>query len=354
VYALAMSNRLRTDEIGAFTNINDIASELGVSKTTVSRVISGKGRIGAETRERVLRYIAERDYRPNQIAKSLAVSRTFNIAVVLPKDADVQDIPFFQGCLQGIAETVEAREYDAVLCITTEHDISSLKRIVRNRKVDGIVLTRPLAGDKAIAYLGSSSLPFVVIGSPENQDIVHVDSDHREGCRAATEHALSQGFVRHVLLGGNPDHRVNRDRLTGYLDALSRAGLPRDGTDAERRILWGMSGQRELEDELPAVMRGRPQCLLCMDDVIAARALAWLYRAGYSVPEDVAVVSFHDGAAMESHRPAVSALSIDVQKLASIAGNAILNLIEGKNVERVNSVLSRFIVRDSSRAVSRG
>lgn len=354
MYALVMGNRLRTDENGAPANINDIASELGVSKTTVSRVISGKGRIGPETRERVLRYIDERGYRPNLIAKSLAVSRSFNIAVVIPKDTDIQDVPFFQGCLQGIAETVEAREYDAVLCITTEHDISSLKRIVRNRKVDGIVLTRPLAGDKAIAYLGETSLPFVVIGSPENRELVHIDSDHREGCRAATEHALSRGFARHVLLGGNPDHRVNRDRLTGYLDALARAGLPRDGGDAERRILWGMSGQKDLDAALPGAMRERPQCLLCMDDAIAARALAWLCRAGYSVPEDVAVVSFHDSAAMEAHNPPVSALRINVPKLASLAGNAIVDLIEGKRVERANSVPSRFIVRDSSRAVSRG
>lgn len=343
-----MNNRLRNGKSGANVNINDIAKELGVSKTTVSRAISGKGRIGTETREKVLALIDERGYSPNLIAKSLAVSKTFNIAVAIPRDTDVREIPFFQECLYGITRAVEAREYDVVLSITTGDDISSLKRIVRNRKVDGFVLTRPLAGDKAIAFMETTSLPFVVIGSPETQSVYHVDSDHREGCRKATEHVLSRGFARHVLLGGNPDHRVNRDRLTGYLDAVKKSGGSDTGEAGQ--LVWGMDGQREIESVLPGIMRARPQCLICMDDVIATHALAWLYRKGYSVPDDVAIVSFHDSAAMESHHPSISALHINVQKLALLAGNTILDRIEGKNIKKVNKVPSRFIVRNSSRA----
>lgn len=343
-----MNNRLRNGKTEAPVNINDIASELGVSKTTVSRAISGKGRIGNETREKVLALIEQRGYSPNLIAKSLAVSKTFNIAVAVPRDTDVREIPFFQECLYGITRAVEAREYDVVLSITTGEDISSLKRIIRNRKVDGFILTRPLAGDKAIACMEATSLPFVVIGSPETASVYHVDSDHREGCRKATEHVLSRGYVWHVLLGGNPDHRVNRDRLAGYLDAVKKNGVT-DGGKSDR-LVWGMDGQREIETVLPGIMKGKPQCLICMDDVIATHALAWLYRKGYSVPEDVALVSFHDSAAMVSHHPPISALHINVQKLASLAGNTILDRIEGKKVKTVNLVPSRFIVRDSSRA----
>lgn len=352
MYAFEMNNRLRTEESGAPVNINDIASELGVSKTTVSRALSGKGRIGKETREKVLSHIKDRGYSPNLIAKSLAVSKTFNIAVAVPRDTDVREIPFFQECLYGITKAAEAREYDVVLAITTGEDISSLKRIVRNRKVDGLILTRPLAGDKAIAYLGETSLPFVVIGSPENRDVHHVDSNHRSGCMKATEHVLDSGFVRHVLLGGNPDHRVNRDRRTGYLDAVKKYGGEDNG--GLRQLIWGMEGQREIEAVLPGIMKNRPDCLICMDDVIATHVLAWLYRKGFTVPDDVALVSFHDSTVMESYHPSVSALHINVQKLASLAGNTIIDLIEGKPVEKANSVPSRFMIRDSSRVHSRG
>ena len=76
--------------------ISDVAEALGVSKTTVSRAISGKGRIGAATRKRVLEYIQEHDYKPNVIARGLAQSKTFNICVVMPGDYALVDLPFFQ------------------------------------------------------------------------------------------------------------------------------------------------------------------------------------------------------------------------------------------------------------------
>ena len=76
--------------------IADIADTLGVSKTTVSRAISGKGRIGSETRERVLKYIDAHNYTPNVIAKSLAQNKTYNLAVVMPGDYELIDLPFFQ------------------------------------------------------------------------------------------------------------------------------------------------------------------------------------------------------------------------------------------------------------------
>ena len=112
--------------------IADVAEALGVSKTTVSRAISGKGRIGRETRERVLAYIEEHDYKPNVIAKGLAQSKTYNICVVMPGEYDVVDLTFFQECLFGIQEIAGSMEYDILLSICRKNDISSLERITAN------------------------------------------------------------------------------------------------------------------------------------------------------------------------------------------------------------------------------
>ena len=84
--------------------ISDVAEALGVSKTTVSRAISGKGRIGEATRQRILEYIEEHDYKPNVIAKGLAQSRTYNICVVMPGNYSLVDLPFFQEIIMGIQE----------------------------------------------------------------------------------------------------------------------------------------------------------------------------------------------------------------------------------------------------------
>ena len=133
--------------------IGDIAKDLGLSKTTISRAISGKGRIGAETKQRVQKYILEHNYSPNLVAKGLAQSKTFNIGIILPSDANLTEIPFFQSCLMGICEGAASMDYDVLVTTVTDDDISLLKRIIDNQKVDGVVLTRSLVRDLPAEYL---------------------------------------------------------------------------------------------------------------------------------------------------------------------------------------------------------
>ena len=108
--------------------ISDIAEALNVSKTTVSRAISGKGRISEETRQKVLAYIQEKDYKPNVIAKGLAQQKTYNIALVIPGDCNLVDMPFFQNSMQGICEEASRNDYDVMLVTTAGKDYSNLER----------------------------------------------------------------------------------------------------------------------------------------------------------------------------------------------------------------------------------
>ena len=133
-----------------YITIADVAEALGVSKTTVSRAISGKGRIGEETRARVLSYIAEHDYRPNLIAKGLAQSRTYNLCVVMPEHYGMSELSFFQECLFGIEKVSGAAGYDVLLSICDNQDISSLARIIDNRKADCVLLMCSFVEDAQI------------------------------------------------------------------------------------------------------------------------------------------------------------------------------------------------------------
>jgi DNA-binding LacI/PurR family transcriptional regulator len=342
-----MDNRLRNNNEPQQKNItiNDVADSLGLSKTTISRALSGKGRIGTETRERVLSYITEHGYQPNLIAKSLAVSKTFNIAVTLPTDTEEQEIPFFQTCLHSITETVTARDYDVVLSVMTGQDPSALKRLLRNQKVDGVILTRLVSDDKALALLRESGIPFAVIGSIHDTSITQVDSDHCAGCREVMEHVLKTGCRKNVLLAGNPGYKVNKDRYEGYVAALARAGFQPD-TASE---FWNVTDSASVDAILRDVMAQKPDCLVCMDDVICTRVLVWLHKKGYHVPSDVKIVSFHDSRALEQNEPPITALHINVPALGSMAGTVLLNEIEGKPFDRVNGIGYSLCIRDSSR-----
>ena len=158
--------------------IADVAEALGVSKTTVSRAISGKGRIGKETRDRVLAYIEEHDYKPNAIAKGLAQSKTYNICVVMPGNYEIVDWNFFQTCLFGIQEVAEVAGYDILLTTCNMNDISSLERIIANGKVDGVVLMRTFLEDAQIEFLQQKHFPFVTTGSTKYENVAQIDHDH--------------------------------------------------------------------------------------------------------------------------------------------------------------------------------
>ena len=149
--------------------IDDIARELGVSKTTVSRAISGKGRISAATRERVQAYIEEHNYKPNASAKSLAESKTYNLALALPREFIKLDIPFVRQSMSAIVDEAYTLGYNVMLCLDDNTESTALSRILDYRKVDGVILTRTVEDDHLVEMLRSLSrtavLPFFVTSS---------------------------------------------------------------------------------------------------------------------------------------------------------------------------------------------
>ena len=210
--------------------IADVAEALGVSKTTVSRAISGKGRIGQETRDRVLKYIEEHDYKPNVIAKGLAQSKTYNLCVVMPGEYDVVDLTFFQECLFGIQEIAGIMEYDILLSICKNNDISSLERIISNRKVDGVILMRTFVEDRQIEYLQEKKVPFVTIGSSNYTGVIQIDHNHKSACKELTSIILMKGMKRIALIGGDENHVVTQSRLRGFREAYEKMGEVIDPT----------------------------------------------------------------------------------------------------------------------------
>ena len=210
--------------------IGDVAEALGVSKTTVSRAISGKGRIGEETRQRVLKYIKENHYQPNVVAKGLAKSKTYNIGWVMPGDSSVTDLPFFQRCMMGISEVAAAKDYDILISMVFDHDISQLKRAVKNRKVDGIILGRTLVDDERVEYLKDSGMPFVVIGSSLDDQVIQIDNDHINACRELTSILLLKGVKKIALIGGDSNHVVNQTRRKGFEMGLKEQGIDKNAS----------------------------------------------------------------------------------------------------------------------------
>ena len=127
---------METEEKKIYT-IEDTARELGVSKTTVSRAISGKGRISQATRDRVRAFIKEHDYRPNVVARVGSSVKLNNIALLMPKDYVATEFLFLKICMNGICEMASSYEYDIIISMIDGADVSQIQRLEANRKSTG-------------------------------------------------------------------------------------------------------------------------------------------------------------------------------------------------------------------------
>ncbi|NLL79910.1 MAG: LacI family transcriptional regulator [Clostridiales bacterium] len=327
--------------------IGDIADALGVSKTTVSRAISGKGRIGEATKQRVLEYINEHNYRPNMMAKGLAQSKTFNIALALPGDYNLEDMSFFQKCLMGISEIANSFAYDVMVAVIPPNDTSQLERMVTNRKIDGVILMRTVFQDHTAAYLKDTDLPFVAIGSSDDRKIIQVDNDHRAACRELTSILLMRGIRRMALIGGSQSHVVTQTRLNGYLDAHRELGIPVDDSmiylDVESSVLAD-----KIVEELLAK---KCECIIGMDDSVCNYVLNKLKKEKVKVPQDIKVASFYNSSMLENNVPSITSLEFDVLELGMMTCRTLLDLIDGKAVRERTLLGYEVSLKESTKEI---
>ncbi len=325
--------------------IGDVAEALGVSKTTVSRAISGKGRIGNATRDKVLDFINEHNYTPSAIAKGLAQSKTYNIGWVIPGDYSMAELPFFQKCLMGIAEMSSPMQYDILVSMISENDISQLERVVTNHKIDGAIIGRTVRNDIAVEYLLKQGMPFVTIGTLDRSGVVQIDNDHRSACRELTSLLILKGIRRMGLIGGNSSHTVTESRLEGYREAFEEAGLELNSNGI---FLDSEQGLR-LDKAVEALVEQKVQCIVCMDDHICVNVLNKLKRDGLEVPADMKVASFYNSQQLESGIPTVTALDFDASMVGREACRILMNYLDGREVAERTLLGYDIIIKDSTK-----
>ena len=318
--------------------IDDIARELGISKTTVSRAISGKGRVGDETRSRVLQYIEEHNYKPNMMARALAQQKTYNIGVVWPDDYNAVDLPFFQRCMIGMSEVTSSYGYDIVVSLITGDDISGLKRIIDNHKVDGIILTRTLVHDRPARFLKESGIPFVAVGSSDDADIITVDNDNFSACTELTSILIAKGLKRLALIGGSTGHIITRTRSDGFMEAFKEAGINVDPS----LVYLDVENVSKVGTILKELLKKNIDGVICMDDNLAGEVIARCRDEHIRIPEELRLASFYNSSILESAVPSVTSLNFNDRNLGAVAAKTLLDLID--NGHTSSRMLSNYEV----------
>lgn len=326
-------------------NIGDIAAALGVSKTTVSRAISGKGRIGAETRARVMEYIEEHNYRPNVLARGLASNKTYNIALVLPTEFSKFEQPFSRESLSGVYKTAVKCDYDVVIAIAQQNNLDPIRRIVENGKVDGFILFQATENDAVIPYLKEHGIPFVLMGSCDDPEVIQVDNTQRAACQELTKILLLQGIKKIALLGGNMLNQVNKNRYEGFLEACDQLGCRRD----KNLMFTGLENDILIARATADAIGKGAECIVCMDDIICAEALKYIEKTEVCIPEDVKVASFYDNQTLREYLVSITALHFDAEELGSVACRQLLDLLDGREVEKKTELGYQVVLRESTK-----
>lgn len=323
--------------------INDIADGLEISKTTVSRAISGKGRVSAETRRRVMEYIEQQGYRPSGSTSRLLKSKTNVIGIVLPSDPNIIETPFFLGCLVGICETASFHGYSVMVATETNGSSDYINDMVDNHHVDGIILTRAFIDESSIKALQQRRIPFVVIGSSRDSSVVQVDNDVFVSCTELTKILLA-GNERIALLAGDQSHRVQRVRYEGFVQAHIDVDRPVN----KSLVFLNVNTRTVIEQAMSQIFEQGVDCIIANDDVICSRVLTWLSSKKYRIPHDVKVASFYNSNILAEHNPPITAISVNPKDVGISASKVLFRLLDGQPVKQKNLINYEILIRKST------
>jgi LacI family transcriptional regulator len=330
------------------TTIKDVALKAGVSTATVSHVINESRAVTPETRKRVRQAIKELKYRPDGVARSLRVSQTGTIAVLI---SDVTN-PFFAEFVRGVEDAAHQRDerYNLLLCNTEEnaHLEQRALDLVLERRIDGIVIAPAGGNEPLIDDLVKEGLP-IVFGDRILKGVMadSVVSNNYEAAAQLTRHLIGLGHRRIGLLEANLAASAIHDRIAGFGDEMAKAGLPVDPSlivNSPSIISAAVLAGMKLLD-----LDRRPDAVFCTNNFMTLGMIQAMLERGMQCPEDMAVVGFDDFPWAAAFRPRLTVIAQPAYEIGREAAMLLFDRISGRRTgPTVQMVLNAtLIVRDS-------
>jgi len=274
--------------------IKDLAADLGLSITTISRALNGYDDVGEKTRTRVFEAAKKYGYRPNRNAQRLVTQRTRNIAwVQADNDRKFVD-PHFVEVMAGVLRGARTGNYDILLTSdTSEHQIAVYERYVGDHSVDGFIIDSPQENDPRIAYLLDANRPFVVHGrSGRSDEFSWVDIDNKGNFGKLTELLVANGHRHIAFINGDERFTFAAVRHEGVLEALDMLGLPPQ-TVRTYNAAHPM-GDAGFQLTSQALSDGEVTAILYSSSLMAVEGQSALLRAGRTPGKDIAIATMDD------------------------------------------------------------
>jgi DNA-binding LacI/PurR family transcriptional regulator len=328
-------------------SIRDVARAAGVSTTTVSDALSGRGRLPQATRDRVAKVALDLGYTANPSARWLRSGRTGAVGLYVP-DRTV-GLEYYMRLALGAAD--EAFTHGLALTLVPAWRQASPPPL----QLDGVVVSDPVRGDPMLARLAALGVPIVTCERDMTPGVEHAaraQGDHRRGTRLLLDHLAEQGARRIALLCPGDETSFGADIRAAHSTWCAE--------HAFENLLYDVPFAASPPDVAAAVQRALaappgPDALVAVPDGSLAPALQALYGEGVRVPDDVLLASYVDSLALGSMPVPVTAVDLFPREMGHEATRLLADLVEGRaEAGQVVEVPVRLVVRQSTTPVSPG
>ncbi|SMC00571.1 transcriptional regulator, LacI family [Hymenobacter roseosalivarius DSM 11622] len=328
----------------------DLAKELGVSMTTVSRALSDHYSIGPATKQKVLKLAKKLNYQPNQMAAALRKGKSKLIGVIVP----YIEGRFFPSVVHGIETAARKAGFSVIICQSNEdvaHERKNIETLL-NAQVAGILvsLSRNTRDFKHFEKVQKRGVPLVFFDRIlEGDNVNAVVLNDREGAYQTTRHLLEQGCRRVAHFAGLQHLNIYKNRRQGYLDALRSFDLPLD----EELIIYsdmtleqGVAGMKQL-----LALPNPPDGVFAAGDSSILGALQLLKSRGIRVPQDIALAGFSNEGFTAITEPMLTSVDQRCEEMGQATVRLFMELVEAKGTpfyQRQVVLQPQLFIRESS------
>ncbi|MCL4484145.1 MAG: LacI family transcriptional regulator [Bacteroidetes bacterium] len=328
--------------------IHDIARELKISASTVSRALQDNPRISLKTKEKVKTVADALGYRPNTLASNLRNRRSNTIGIVVP----LINRHFFSSVISGVEDIAFKAGYTVVIAQSndlTNKEIAIVQSMFANR-VDGLIISIAMQTTNFdhLKLFRKRNIPLVLFDRmvPEVETNNIVVDDFMGGFRV-TQHLIDQGYHRIGHLAGPQNLMIYSDRKKGYIEALTKSGIPYDESLVITNTLTFNDGPEAVKQLIN--LPNPPDAIFCGNDTTALSSMIYLREKGIRVPEDIGIVGFSNEPYSKFVSPSITTIAQPGFEMGQKAAEMILNQIVHKEKTFKTLVMpTELIIRESS------
>lgn len=326
--------------------IKDIAKRAGVSLSTVSKALNDRPDVGMETKRKILEIAKDLNFTPHAFGKALKTKASGNVGVLFCRYVrSLSGNPFYSRVLEGIEAELALNNYNLLLQITTVSSKDEIPKMLRERKVDGIILVGTFK-DGYLNRILESGINIVMIDSNTIiKDCSHVLIDNEHGAFQAIKYLIDRGHRRIGFVSGELSRLSFRQRYDGYIKALKLNDIPLD-----ENIVRTEGLENGYEHVKYLIEEQNVRCIFSANDLNAIHGYKAINDLNLKIPDDVSIVGFDDIDMAKLSSPPLTTVRVYKEELGSIAVRILLKLIHGETDNNTTTLVpTRFVERQSVR-----